>query len=175
MQRMAYIRRTAVVPVMLLAATAFVAARPQNFDRRLARGTPPLTVQASALAQMVSEIAGYRVSVPHARILWVVDAHALVVESDSQFGPTWRDRSRVLVLIQRGRSLAVPRPPIAIAPVTIVGVARTLLGIQAGHDVPWPDSLTRRELDRLDVRAAVLATSVQTADGVELTSSAAEP
>jgi len=79
------------------------------------------------------------------------------------------------VLIQRGRMLAVPRPPIAIAPVTIVGVARTLLGIQAGHDVPWPDSLTRRELDRLDVRAAVLATSVQTADGVELTSSTPEP
>ena len=43
---MAYIRRTAVVPVMLLAATAFVAARPQNFDRRLARGTPPLTRMA---------------------------------------------------------------------------------------------------------------------------------
>ena len=172
---MAYIRRTAVVPVMLLAATALVAARPQESDRRLARGTPPLTVQASALGHMIGEIAGYRVSVPHARILWVADAHALVVESDSQFGPTWRDRDRVLVLIQRGRALAVPRPPVAIAPVTIIGVARTLLGIQAGHDVPWPDALTRRELDRLDVRAAVLATSVQTADGVELTSSTPEP
>jgi hypothetical protein len=160
---------------MLLAATALVAAGPQNFDRRPAGGTPPLTMQASALAQMVSEIAGYRVSVPHARILWVADAHAMVVESDSPFGPTWRDRNRVLVLIQRGRSLAVPRPPIAIAPVTIIGVARTLLGIQAGHDVPWPDSLTRREIDRLNVRAAILASSVQTADGVELTSSALEP
>ena len=169
------IRRAAVVPVMVLAATALLIARPQDVDRRLARGAPPLTVQASALGHMITEIAGYRVNVPHARILWVVDAHALVVESDSPFGPTWRDRNRVLVLLQRGKSLAVPRPPVAIAPVTIVGVARTLLGIQAGHDVPWPESLTRRELDRLDVRAAVLASSVQTADGVELTSTAAEP
>jgi hypothetical protein len=160
---------------MVLAATAFVGARPQEHDRRLARGTPPITVQASALGQMVAEIAGYRVSVPHARILWVVDAHALVIESNSQFGPTWRDRGRVLVLLQRGRALSVPRPPIAIAPVTILGVARTLLGIQAGHDVPWPRALTRRELERLDVRAAVLAISVETADGVELTTSEVEP
>ena len=55
----------------ILAATALVGARPQDFEHRLARGTPPLTVQASALASMVGEIAGYRVSVPHARLLWV--------------------------------------------------------------------------------------------------------
>src|SRR4051812_39429375 len=111
MPAMPDIRRAAIVPVILVAATALVAARPQDYGRRLAGGTPPLTVQASALARMVGEIAGYRVSVPHARILWVVDAHALVIESESQFGPTWRDRSRVLVLLQRGRSLAIPRPP----------------------------------------------------------------
>ena len=171
---MTNMRRTALVVVMVVAATV-VAARAQESARRLARGTPPVTMQAGALARLVGEMAGYPVIVPSVRILWVVDAHALVVESDSQFEPTWRDRSRVLVLIQRGRSLAVPRPPIAIAPVTIIGVARTLLGIQAGHDVPWPDALTRRELDRLDVRAAVLASSVQTPDGVELTSTTPEP
>lgn len=152
-----------------------IAARAQVSPRRLAPGTPPVTMQASALARLVGEVAGYPVSVPHVRILWVVDAHALVVESDSLFDPTWRDRNRLLVLIRRGRSLTIPRPPVATAPVTVVGVARTLLGIQAGHDVPWPDSLTRRELGRLDVRAAILASSVQTADGVELTSAAPEP
>lgn len=175
MSQMVHIRIATIVPVMLVTATVVLAAGPQDYGRRLAGGTPPLTVQASALARMVSEIAGYRVNVPHARILWVVDAHAFVIESESQFGPTWRDRNRVLVLVQRGRTLSIPRPPVEIAPVTVVGVARTLLGIQAGHDVPWPGSLTRRELDRLDVRAAVLASSVQTADGVELTSAAPEP
>ena len=172
---MTNMRWMALVGVMVLAATAATTAGTPQSDRRLARGTPPVTMQASALARLVGEMAGYPVSVPRVRILWVVTPQALVVESDSIFDPTWRDRDRVLVLIQKGRSLTIPRPPIDIAPVTVVGVARTLLGIQAGHDVPWPDSLTRRELHRLDVRAAILASSVQTADGVELTSSVAEP
>ena len=167
-------RRKVLVVTIVLAATA-VSAGAQQSVRRLAPGTPPVTVQASALARLVGEMAGYPVSVPRVRILWVVDTHALVVEPDSIFDPTWRDRDRVLVLVERGRSLSIPRPPIAIAPVTVVGVARTLLGIQAGHDVPWPVSLTRHELDRLDVRAAILASSVQTSDGVELTTAASEP
>ena len=108
-------------------------------------------------------------------MLWVVNPHAVILESHSSMGPRWRDRNRVLVLLQRGKSLAIPSPPIAIGPVTIVGVARTLLGVEAGHDVPWPEALTPRELDRLDVRAAILATSVRTADGVDLTSAAPEP
>lgn len=158
----------------VLAAIASTAGAQQSV-RRLERGAPPVTMQASALARLVGEVAGYPVSVPRVRILWVVDSHALVVESDSIFDPTWRDRDRVLVLVERGRALTIPRPPIDIAPVTVVGVARTLLGIQAGHDVPWPGSLTRRELARLDVRAAILASSVQTADGVELTAATPAP
>jgi hypothetical protein len=175
MHRVTNMRWTTLSVVMVLAAATVTTADPQQSARRLARGTPPVTMQAGALARLVGEMAGYSVTVPRVRILWVVDAHALVVESDSLFDPTWRDHNRVLVLIERGRSLAIPRPPIAIAPVTVVGVARTLLGIQAGHDVPWPGALTRHELDRLDVRAAILASSVQTADGVELTSLVAEP
>jgi hypothetical protein len=35
--------------------------------------------------------------------------------------------------------------------------------------VPWPQVLTRQVTDRFEIKAAVLATSVQTADGVELT------
>jgi hypothetical protein len=129
-------------------------------------------MRASALAQVVGEMAGYAVNIPGARMLWFVNPHAVIVESDSSMGPRWRDRNRVLVLLQRGKSLAIPSRPIAIGPVTIVGVARTLLGVQAGHDVPWPEALTPRELD---VRGAILATSVRTADGVDLTLAAPEP
>jgi hypothetical protein len=50
-----------------------------------------------------------------------------------------------------------------------------LLGIQAAQDVPWPQALTRREIERLGIRAAILASSVRTSDGVELTSSTATP
>jgi len=158
-----------LVMSMLVAALA-VGVCAQTSGRRFAPGTPAIGLHPFALAQSVGELAGYAVNVQRARILWVIDQHAVVIESDSSFGPTWRDRGRVLVLVGRDRSLAIPRPPVAIAPVTIVGVARTLLGVQAAHDVPWPEPLTRHEIERLDIRAAILASSVQTADGVELTS-----
>ena len=144
-------------------------------EHRFAPGTPPITVRPSALAQVVSELAGSPVNVQRARILWVVDPHAVVIESDSAFDPTWRDRGRVLVELERNRLLAIPRSPVAIAPVNIVGIARTLLGIQAAQDVPWPQALTRREIERLGIRAAILASSVRTSDGVELTSATAAP
>jgi hypothetical protein len=53
--------------------------------------------------------------------------------------------------------------------VTVHGTARTLLGLQVTNEVPWPEILTRDVTKRFEIRAAVLATSVQTADGVELT------
>ena len=162
---------TVVVCIVMVADGAIA----QISEHRFAPGTPPITVRPSALAQVVSELAGSPVNVQRARILWVVDSHAVVIESDSAFDPTWRDRDRVLVLLERNRSFSIPRPPVAIAPVNVIGIARTLLGIQAAQDVPWPQALTRREIERLRVRAAILATSVRTADGVELTSSIATP
>ena len=165
-------RSTAVFRSTLCAAMAVaaIAVHAQTPNRRFAPGEPPIPVLPFALAQMVGELAGYPVAVQRARLLWVVDAHAVVIESDSSARPEWRDHGRVLVLTTRERSLAIPRPPIAIAPIMVVGVARTLLGVQAGHDVPWPEPLTRRVIERLDIRAAILADSVRTADGVELTS-----
>jgi hypothetical protein len=166
--------QSVIVATTVCILTAAGGARAQT-EHRFAPGTPPITVRPSALAQVVSELAGSPVNVQRARILWVVDSHAVVIESDSVFDPTWRDHGRVLVLLERSRSLAIPRSPVAIAPVNIVGIARTLLGIQAAQDVPWPQALTRREIERLGIRAAILASSVRTSDGVELTSSTAAP
>ena len=166
---------TFVVAVTVCLVIAADGARAQTPEHRFAPGTPPITVRPSALSQIVSELAGSPVNVQRARILWVIDSHAVVIESDSVFDPTWRDRGRVLVMLERSRSLAIPRQPVSIAPVNVVGIARTLLGIQAAQDVPWPQALTRREIERLGIRAAILASSVRTSDGVELTSSTAAP
>src|SRR5215470_5928694 len=166
---------TFVIALTVCIVTVADGAPAQAPEHRFAPGAPPITVRPSALAQVVSELAGSPVSVQRARILWVIDPHAIVIESDSIFDPTWRDRDRVLVLLERNRSLAIPRPPVAIAPVNVVGIARTLLGIQAAQDVPWPQALTRREIERLGIRAAILANSIRTSDGVELTSSTAAP
>jgi hypothetical protein len=51
----------------------------------------------------------------------------------------------------------------------VTGVARTLLGVQVTAEVPWPPELTPEVVKRLEIRAAILATSVQTAEGIELT------
>jgi hypothetical protein len=166
---------TSIVALTACIMTVAAGARAQTPEHRFPPGAPPITVRPSALAQVVSELAGSPVNVQRARILWVIDSHAVVIESDSAFDPQWRDRGRVLVLLERSRSLAIPRSPVSIAPVNIVGIARTLLGIQAAQDVPWPQALTRREIERLGIRAAILASSVKTSDGVELTSSTAAP
>jgi hypothetical protein len=59
--------------------------------------------------------------------------------------------------------------------VTVEGVARTVLGMQVSAEVPWPARLDRETIERLEIKAAILATSVHTADGVELTSRVPPP
>jgi hypothetical protein len=90
-----------------------------------------------------------------------------LVESDVSLRPLRGNRNRVLVFVQSG-TLAV-RPALLVgSAVVLEGTARTLLGIQVGQEVPWPAELTRDSLSRLDIRAALLATSVSTPDGVDL-------
>jgi hypothetical protein len=96
-----------IVVLTICLVTIAAGVRAQIQEHRFAPGTPPITVRPSALSQVVSELAGSPVNVQRARILWVVDPHAVVIESDSLFDPTWRDRGRVLVLLERNRSLSI--------------------------------------------------------------------
>ena len=82
--------------------------------------------------------------------------------------------SRVLVLI-KDATLHVDATSLVGSDVEVVGVARTLLGVQATREVAWPPELTPQMVKRLEIRAAVLAASVHTADGVELTGRHLEP
>ena len=77
------------------------------------------------------------------------------------------ERDRVLVFIESGMLRVDPAVLVA-STVTVSGVARTLLGMQANHDVPWPPVLTRDEVKRLEIKAAVLARSVRTPEGIDL-------
>jgi hypothetical protein len=54
------------------------------------------------------------------------------------------------------------------ATVKVGGVARTVLGMQVSREVPWPPELPSELVKRLEVRAVVLAESVETSDGVNL-------
>jgi hypothetical protein len=77
-------------------------------------------------------------------------------------------RDRILVLVEGGGSLRVSADLVVGSNVVVVGIARTLVGVQITREVRWPVQLTREAVNRLEIRAAVLARSVQTPEGVEL-------
>jgi hypothetical protein len=144
--------------------------------RQVVREDPPGTrapgwscVWSGALADLIDEVGGHQVRLPRARVLVVINPQAFLVESASPLPPLVGNLDRVLVLINAG-TLRVEPALLVGTNVTVLGAARTLLGLQVTNEVPWPQILTRQVTDRYEIKAAVLATSVQTADGVELTS-----
>jgi len=133
------------------------------------RRSMSLTVRPATLVDQIDELAGWSVRVPYAHVVGVFNAQALVVDTATTLPPVLGYRDRLLVLLE-ARGLNVPATLLVGSTVTISGVARTLLGVQVTREVPWPVELTPSVVKRLEIRAAVLARSVETADGVELTS-----
>jgi hypothetical protein len=126
-------------------------------------------VRPSALAHLIDELAGQTVRVRNARVVGVLNPRVFLIESATHFPAMLGTRDRILVLVGGDAALRVAPAALVASSVTVVGVARTLLGVQVTAEVPWPAELTRDVVERLEVRAAVLATSVQTAERVELT------
>lgn len=159
-------RTPALVLLALLTAVALDARGPQ---RPPALADPMDTaVHPSALVKMIDDIGGRRVRVHKARVIAVLNPRAFLIESAAALSPLPGNLDRVLVLIDDG-ALRVDAAALVDSNVRVLGVARTLLGLQTTGEVPWPRELTREALKRYEIRAAVLARSVQTADGVELT------
>ena len=134
-----------------------------------ARRASTVTVRPATLAATIDELAGFHVRVPYARVVGVFNPRVLVVDTATALPPVVGHRHRLLVLIEGG-SLNVPGTLIVGSTVTISGVARTLVGVQVTRDVPWPPEITPDLAKRLEIRGAVLAQSVDTAEGVPLTS-----
>jgi hypothetical protein len=127
----------------------------------------PITVRPATLADAIDSLAGSHVRVPNARVVGVFNPRVFVVDTEMRLNsPGYRDR--VLVFVGSG-GLRVSSSTIVGATVRISGVARTLLGMQVTREVPWPAELNPDTVKRLEIRAAVLADSVHTAEGVELT------
>ena len=127
-----------------------------------------VTVRPASLADFIGELAGYDVVITPARVVGLFDSRAFLIDSALQYQPALGERDRILVVVGDG-ALRVPAETLVASTVTVVGVARSILGMQTGGDVAWPAQLDRETIKRLEVRAAVLATSVHTAEGIELT------
>jgi hypothetical protein len=158
--------RWSLLVLMLLAVTAARAAE----EQRPKEPTDPAdtVVHPSALVRLIDDIGGRRVMVVKAKVSTVLNERAFLIESSMALSPLPGHYDRVLVLIDAG-ALRVETEKIVDTNVRVHGIARTLLGLQTTGEVPWPPELTRDALKRYEIRAAVLARSVQTADGVELT------
>jgi hypothetical protein len=129
--------------------------------------SPPLTIRASTLVADLDGFAGQPIRILGARVVGLLEPGAFLIEPATGYLKAMGTRDRIVVLIQGGQ-LRVPAELVVGETVTVEGVARTLLGMQVTREVPWPARLERQTLKRLEVRAALLATSVRTAEGTEL-------
>jgi hypothetical protein len=126
-----------------------------------------LRLHPSALAQLIDQLGGRHISLPRAKVVSVINPRAFLVESAGPLPATPGNYHRVVVLVEGG-ALRVEPPALVGTTVNIIGVARTVLGLQVTREVPWPPELTRDIVRRYEIRAAVLSSSVETPDGVEL-------
>jgi hypothetical protein len=149
-------------------ATSAQAAQPQDVPAAEVRPPRlPIAIRPGTLGSLINTLAGYPVRVPSARVVGVFDPRAFLIESDAPLRPVLGHRSRIVVLVETGELRVEPELLVA-STVTVSGDARTLLGMQVSREVPWPAALTRSAVDRLEIRAAVLARAVTTPEGVDL-------
>jgi hypothetical protein len=143
-----------------------------QMEQREARTSlaPPraVAIRASTLVAHLDGFAGQQVRVLNARVVGVLEPRAFLIEPSTEYVKVMGWRDRIVVLLPDG-ALRVPADTLVGSVVAVEGIARTLLGVKVTAEVPWPDRLPRDAVDRLEVRAALLASSVQTAEGTELT------
>lgn len=132
----------------------------------------PILVRPATLAAQINELAGHAVRVPYARVVGVINPRVFLIDTAMRLPPLVGHRSRVLVFVGEG-GLRVSPQQIVAATVTIHGLARTLLAMQVGSEAVWPTELDPEKVEELEIRAAVLARSVRTPEGIELTHAAA--
>jgi hypothetical protein len=166
--RAAFASRPILIATTLRAETnAGAQAPPATAGRR----DVPARVRPVVLGELIDDLGGQRVTLLQASVVSVINPSMFVVEPANPLRYWLTTRHRMLVAIDAG-ALRVDAAALVRVKVTVNGVARTPLGLQLTREVPWPPALTRDALERDDIRAVVLATSVQTADGVELTNRA---
>ena len=127
-----------------------------------------VTVHPWTLGLAIDEFAGHHVRIQNARVVTMFDARAFLIESERRYdmGDGYRDRTLVLI---DGAGLRLTQEQLAGSTVIVLGVARTIAGSRVLPRPAWPAWLDRGRIEDLEVRAVVIATSVQSADGTPLT------
>jgi len=158
---------TAATIVLISCAADFLRAQSSEQTAPAGRRSElPITVRPGTLALLADTLAGRSIQLASARVVGVFDPQVFLVDTQTHLFPI-RDRDRVLVFVEGG-TLRVEPALLVASTVTLTGVARTLLSMQVSREVAWPATLTPDAVKRLDIRSAMLASSVRTPDGLDL-------
>jgi hypothetical protein len=130
-----------------------------------------LHIMPTTLVDFINDFAGQRVAVTNARVVGVLAPGAFLIEPATRHQMMMDYRDRILVLVDAAQ-LTVSAEAIVSATVAVEGIARTLPDMRLTAGTAWPAKLTPDAIERLEVRAAIVASSVRTPDGSELTSRA---
>jgi hypothetical protein len=128
----------------------------------------PLPLPASMLVEFIQAFAGQTVRIRNARVVGVVAPGVFLIEPATRYLKDMGQRDRMAVFVSGGQLRVNPELLVG-SIVELEGTARTVLSVQAARDVEWPSKLNAHALERLEVRGAIVATSVHTAEGTELT------
>jgi hypothetical protein len=128
----------------------------------------PLPLPASTLVEFIQTFAGQPVRIQNARVVGLISPDVFLIEPATRYLKDMGERDRMAVFVNAG-SLRVSPDLLVGSIVELDGVARTVLSVQASGDVSWPTRLNQETVERLEIRAAILASSVHTAEGTELT------
>jgi hypothetical protein len=118
-------------------------------------------LRPDTLALFINDVAGVRVRLVNGVVKGIASTRVFTVENERSARYPRRP-SEVAVFVDAGS--AVVREGAA---VVVTGIARTLWGAEMNTDRPLP-SLTESERNAVAKRPLVMASSVQTPDGVQL-------
>ena len=146
----------------ILAAAALAATLPasERQDPR-PRELPALRLRPDTLALFINHVAGLRVRIISGVVDDIASPRVFTLKNERSAGYRRRP-NEVAIVLDTGR--AVVRIG---APVVVTGIARTLLGAERNSGRPLP-VLTESERNAVEERALVMASSVDTPDGVHL-------
>jgi hypothetical protein len=143
--------------------------QPAEPPKPLAPAAPAsLPLPASTLVEFIQTFAGQAVRIQNARVVGLITPGVFLIEPATRYLKDMGQRDRMAVFVESGHLRVDPELLVG-SIVELEGTVRTVLSLQAAGDVQWPSKLTQQVVDRLEIRAAVVATSVHTSEGTELT------
>jgi hypothetical protein len=157
---MTLLHATGIVAAAVFAATLHASERQD--PRSGAAELPAVRLRPDTLALFINHVAGLRVRVISGVVDDIASPRVFTLKNERSRSTGYPRRpNEVAIVLDSGR--AVVRVG---APVVVTGIARTLLGAE-NSERPLT-SLTENERHAVEERALVMATSVDTPDGVHL-------